>query len=55
MERFIRRENVAHYRDMLTRAKTDAERQQLQKLLDEELKKQVEAHDFDKPGGKPVK
>jgi hypothetical protein len=37
---------------MLIRAKTEAERQQLQKLLDEEMKKQAEAKDFDKPGGR---
>jgi hypothetical protein len=43
MERFVRRENVRHYRDLLRTAKTDAERQRIQALLDEELQKQRDA------------
>ena len=46
MERFIRRENVKHYREMLGRAKTDAERERLKKLLADEEQKQIEAGDF---------
>ncbi len=45
MERFVRRENVKHYRDLLREAQSDAERQRIQELLDEELKKQKEAGD----------
>jgi hypothetical protein len=45
MERFVRRENVKHYRDLLLSAKTEAERQRIQVLLDEELKKQRDAGD----------
>jgi hypothetical protein len=47
MERFIRRENVKHYQELLKRASNEAERQRLQKLLDEEKQKQIEAGDFD--------
>jgi hypothetical protein len=43
MERFVRRENVRHYRDLLRTAKSDAERQRIQTLLDEELQKQRDA------------
>jgi hypothetical protein len=46
MERFIRRENVKHYREMLSRAKTDAEREHLKQLLAEEEQKQIAAGDF---------
>jgi hypothetical protein len=46
MERFIRRENVKHFREMLGRAKTDAERERLKKLLAEEEQKQIDAGDF---------
>jgi hypothetical protein len=47
MERFVRRENVKHYRDLLIQAKSDVERRRIQLLLDEELKKQKEAGDVD--------
>ncbi len=47
MERFVRRENVKHYRDLLLSAKTEAERQRIQVLLDEELKKQRDAGDLE--------
>jgi hypothetical protein len=45
MERFVRRENIRHYRDLLWTAKSDGERQRIQALLDEELRKQREAGD----------
>lgn len=45
MERFVRRENVRHYRDLLRTAVSDAERRRIQALLDEELQKQREADD----------
>ena len=45
MERFIRRENVKHYQELLNRAKDEAERQQILKLLAEERQKQKEAGD----------
>jgi hypothetical protein len=45
MDRFIRRENVKHYRELLKTVKTEAERQQILKLLAEELQKQKEAGD----------
>ncbi len=45
MDRFIRRENVKHYRELLKTAKTDAERQKIQNLLDEEEQKQKRAGD----------
>ena len=48
MDRFIRRENVKHYQALLKWASTEAERQHLQTLLDEERQKQTEAGDFDK-------
>jgi len=48
MDRFIRRENVKRYQALLNRASTEAERQHLQTLLDEERQKQMEAGDFDK-------
>ncbi len=45
MERFVRRENVKHYRDLLKRTQSRAERERIQGLLDEELRKQADAHD----------
>lgn len=45
MDRFIRRENVRHYRELLKSAKTEAERDRIQKLLDEEIQKQKAAGD----------
>jgi hypothetical protein len=45
MDRFIRCENVKHYRELLKTAKTEAERQQILKLLAEELQKQKDAGD----------
>ena len=45
MERFVRRENVKHYRELLKTVKDEAERQQIQKLLAEEVQKQKDAGD----------
>jgi hypothetical protein len=45
MDRFIRRENVKHYKDLLKSATSDDERQRLLKLLAEEQQKQREAGD----------
>jgi hypothetical protein len=45
MERYIRRENVKHYRELLKMVKTEAERQQILKLLAEEQRKQKDAGD----------
>jgi len=51
MERFVRRENVKHLRELLERSTDEAQRRAIQRLLDEELKKQQEAGD-DKPPAK---
>ena len=45
MERFVRRENVKHYRELLKAVKDEAERQRIQKLLAEEVQKQKAAGD----------
>ena len=45
MERFVRRENVKHYRELLKMAKDEAERQKILKLLVEEQQKQKAAGD----------
>jgi hypothetical protein len=45
MERFVRRENVRHYRELLKTVKDEAERQRIQKLLAEEVQKQKDAGD----------
>jgi hypothetical protein len=45
MDRFVRRENIKHLREMLERTTDEALRRQLQKLLDEELQKQKDAGD----------
>ena len=45
MDRFIRRENVNHYRELLKAAKDEAERQRILKLLAEEQQKQRDAGD----------
>jgi hypothetical protein len=49
--RFIRRENVKHYRHLLEETTDDAERQRIMKLLAEEEKKQLDAGDK-KPAAK---
>jgi hypothetical protein len=46
MDRFVRRENVKHYRKMLSQAKNQAERERIKKLLAEEEQKQLKAGDF---------
>ncbi len=45
MERFVRRENIRHYRDLLKRVKDEAERRQILRLLEEEQRKQADAGD----------
>ena len=45
MERFVRRENVKHYRELLKMAKDEAERQKILKLLVEEQQKQKDEGD----------
>jgi len=45
MDRFIRRENVRHYRELLKTTKDEAERQRILKLLAEEQQKQKDAGD----------
>jgi hypothetical protein len=45
--RFIRRENVKHFKELLDRTTDPAERQKIEKLLAEEQQKQIEAGDFD--------
>jgi hypothetical protein len=37
MERFIRRENIKHFQEMLERTTDESERKRIQRLLDEEL------------------
>jgi hypothetical protein len=45
--RFVRRENVKHYKELLARTSDPAERQRIEKLLAEEQQKQAAAGDFD--------
>ncbi len=45
MERFIRRENIRHYRDLLQRVTDENERRRIVKLLEEEQRKQADAGD----------
>jgi len=45
MERFIRRENVRHYRELLKRVTDETERRKILRLLEEERQKQYEAGD----------
>lgn len=45
VDRFIRRENVKHYRELLKSAKEEAERRRISKLLAEEQEKQKDAGD----------
>jgi hypothetical protein len=47
MDRFIRRENVRRFHDLLTLAKDETERKQILQLLAEEKQKQMEAGDPD--------
>ena len=45
MERFVRRENIKHYRELLKTVKDEAERRKILKLLAEEVQKQKDAGD----------
>jgi hypothetical protein len=45
MERFVRRENVKHYQELLKTVKDEAQRQKVLKLLAEEVQKQKDAGD----------
>ena len=45
MDRFVRRENLKHYRELLSAAKCDQDRQRVLKLLAEEEQKQRDAGD----------
>jgi hypothetical protein len=45
--RFVRRENVKHFKELLDRTTDPAERQRIEKLLAEEQQKQAAAGDFD--------
>ena len=45
MDRFIRRENVKHFRELLKSTKEENERQRILKLLAEEQQKQRDAGD----------
>jgi len=45
MDRFIRRQNVQHYRHLLTITTDEKERQRILRLLEEEQQKQRDADD----------
>jgi hypothetical protein len=45
MERFVRRENIKHYKERLKTVKDEAERQRILTLLAEERQKQKDAGD----------
>jgi hypothetical protein len=45
MERFVRRENIKHYRALLKTVQDEAERQRILKLLAEDQQKQKDAGD----------
>ncbi len=45
MERFIRRENIRHYRDLLKRVTDETERKRILRMLEEEQQKQRDAGD----------
>jgi len=45
MERFVRRENIKHLREILERTTDETQRRRIQKMLDEELQTQKEAGD----------
>jgi hypothetical protein len=42
MERFVRRENIKHYLHLLESTTDEAERRRIEKLLDEERRKQAD-------------
>jgi hypothetical protein len=43
MERFVRRENIKHYKELLKTVKNEADRQRILKLLAEERQKRKDA------------
>jgi hypothetical protein len=45
MERFVRHENIKHYRELLKTVKGESERERILKLLAEEQQKQKDAGD----------
>ncbi|MBV9348505.1 MAG: hypothetical protein JO245_11070 [Pseudolabrys sp.] len=45
MDRFVRRENIRHYRALLQTATDPAERERLLRLIEEEKQKQKDAGD----------
>ena len=45
MERFVRRQNVEHYLQLLTTITGEAQRQKIMKLLSEERQRQKDAGD----------
>ena len=45
MERYIRRQNIEHYKDLLRTTTDPAQRRMLQDLLDEEERKSRNAND----------
>lgn len=47
MERFVRRQNIKHYRHLLESTTDEAERNRLRRLIAEERQKQIEAGDPD--------
>jgi hypothetical protein len=53
MNRFVRQENVKHFERLLSQARTDEERQRIQKLLDEARQCQIDAGDH--LGGQELK
>jgi hypothetical protein len=50
--RFIRRENVKRFRNILSQTSNEDERIRVQKLLAKEERKQIEAGDFGVTGAK---
>jgi hypothetical protein len=48
MERFVRRQNVEHYQQLLAATNNEIERQKIMKLLAEERQKQRGAGDNEK-------
>jgi hypothetical protein len=49
MDRFVCKENIKHYRELLSHAKSESERQRIRSLLDEELKKEKAAERAHQP------
>ncbi len=53
MERFIRRQNLEHYRELLKTATDPAQRNMIEKLIAEEEEKQKSAGDVPGRNGPP--